>query len=442
MELIVSVSGIRGIVGQNLYPEDATRFAAALGSTFGHGSRVIVSRDSRPSGAMLKHAVIAGLLSVGCDVDDIGIAPTPTVGVAVRTLNAAGAIQITASHNPAPWNGLKMFGNEGAVLNAAQGAEVRAAFEANDFPRANWESVGQMRSSPDVTEEHLQKVLDCVDVARIASQRFNVFLDGNGGAGGPMGVQLLNALGCEVVQYHCQADGDFAHEPEPIPANLIDVAPYVQTTNCNIGFVLDPDSDRLALIDETGTCISEELTCALAAMMRLRQNVGSVVVNMSSSRINADIANDAGSSLHRSPVGEANVVALMRATNAVIGGEGSGGVIDPRIGWVRDPFIGMSLILNLLVEEGKTVSELVASLPQYTMHKAKYPLEREKLPKLYDSVRTRWPDATVDTQDGLRLDGPDWWIHVRASNTEQVVRVIAESAENAEALCNEVQQLM
>ena len=378
----------------------------------------------------------------GCEVDDIGIAPTPTVGVAVRMLGAAGAIQITASHNPTPWNGLKMFDHDGAVLNAAQGAEVRAAFEANTFPRADWRSVGQVRSSPDVTEGHLQKVFDCVSVSLIAAQQFRVFLDGNGGAGGPMGVQLLTTLGCEIVQHHCHADGDFVHEPEPIPANLVNVAPYVQSTGAHIGFVLDPDSDRLTLIDETGTCVSEELTCALAAKMRLRQDIGPIVVNMSSSRINADIAQEVGSNLQRSPVGEANVVALMRTTNAVLGGEGSGGVIDPRIGWVRDPFIGMALILNLLAEEACTVSELVRSLPTYTMHKAKFPLQREKLPKLFEAVRTRWPDAEVNTQDGLRLDGPNWWVHVRPSNTEPVVRVIAEAPENAEALCDEVQQLM
>jgi phosphomannomutase len=425
-ELIVSVSGIRGIVGSGLTAESVARFATAYGAFCG-GKTVLVSRDGRPSGEMFRHAVIAGLLSAGCSVQDIGIAPTPTCGFAVRHLRAAGAIQITASHNPAPWNGLKMFGADGAVLSAADGAVVRGMFESGDIARAKWDGIGTLAAPPHVHEEHAKQALDQVSVAGVAACGFAVFLDANGGSGGPLGTKLLRDLGCQVCEHECQPTGLFTHEPEPTPAHLVDVAPWVHRNGCAVGFVLDPDADRLALIDETGTCISEEATLALAVKYRLKHERGPVVVNMSTSRMSEDLAHAAGCAFHRSAVGEANVVALMREAGAVIGGEGNGGVIDPRVGWVRDPFIGMCLILSLMAEEGKPLSELVAGLPRYSMKKAKYEVPREKLPAAYAALEARWPDATRNRIDGLRLDGPDWWLHVRGSNTEPVVRAIAEA---------------
>lgn len=436
-DLIVSVSGIRGIVGAGLTAEAAARFAAAYGSTCA-GKRVVLSRDGRPSGDMLRHAITAGLLGAGCTVEDIGIAATPTCGFAVRASGAAGGIQITASHNPAPWNGLKMFGADGAVLSASDGAVVRALYETGDFARSAWDGIGSVRVPPDVGSDHARAVLDTVSVAGVAARRFRVFLDANAGAGGPLGSSLLTDLGCELIQCECEPTGRFAHEPEPIPAHLADVAPWVKQHECDIGFVLDPDSDRLALIDERGECVSEECTLALAAKWRLRQQPGAVVVNMSTSRMNEDIATAAGCPFFRSAVGEANVVALMRSTNAVIGGEGNGGVIDPRIGWVRDPFVGMAFILSLMAEERKPLSALVAELPQYAMLKAKFEVPREKLAGAFAALAARWPDARTNRDDGLRLDGADWWLHVRGSNTEPVVRVIAEAptADRARELCD------
>ncbi len=441
--LIVSVSGIRGIVGESLTPESACRFGAALGSWLG-GKSVVVARDSRPSGLMLRHAVYSGLLAAGCRIEDIGIAATPTVGIAVRHLKAAGAIQITASHNPAPWNGLKLFGGDGAVLPAKAGAEIKALFESGDFALKAWGSIGSAGAPPDVGDLHLQMVLDQVSVASIAASRIRVFLDGNGGAGGPLGVRLLDALGCEVVQHHCESDGVFAHEPEPTPAHLVDVAPWVKQSGSAIGCVLDPDSDRLALIDETGNCLSEELTLALAVKYALRSRKGAVAVNMSTSRVIEDIARAAGCEFYRSAVGEANVVESLRANNAVIGGEGNGGVIDPRIGWVRDPFIGMALILNLMADEGKPLSVLASELPQYCIVKQKYGIEKEKLPAAYAALKAKWPQARVSEIDGLRLDLPEGWLHVRSSNTEPVVRVIAEAASEpaALALCQQAGELL
>ncbi|MDB5307747.1 MAG: algC [Gemmataceae bacterium] len=436
-DLIVSVSGIRGIVGRGLTAEAAARFAGAFGGSVG-GGKVLLSRDGRPSGGMLRHAVISGLLGAGCTVEDIGITPTPTCGFAVRFLNAAGAIQITASHNPAPWNGLKMFGPDGAVLSAENGAVVRGLYESGDFRRAGWDGIGATRVPPDVQEEHAKAVLDQVSVARVAGCGFRVFLDANAGAGGPLGAKLLADLGCEVVQHECEPTGLFAHEPEPVPAHLADVAPWVKQTESVVGFVLDPDADRLALIDEAGTCASEEVTLALAVKYRLRQERGPVVINMSTSRMVADVARAAGCECFRAAVGEANVVGRMREVGAVIGGEGNGGVIDPRVGWVRDPFVGMALILSLMAEEGKSFSQLVAELPRYAMLKTKYTVSRDQLPSALDALERRWPDAHVDRTDGLRLDGADWWLHVRGSNTEPVVRVIAEAPteEQARQLCD------
>jgi phosphomannomutase len=442
-DLIVSVSGIRGIVGRGLTAEVVARFAAAFGSHLG-GKTVLVSRDGRPSGDMIRHAVTAGLLGAGCTVADIGIAPTPTCGVAVRALRAAGAVQITASHNPAPWNGLKMFGPDGAVLSAAEGAVVRGLYESGAFTRAAWDGVGSTRGAPDVLQDHAHAVLDRVSVARVAAAGFRVFLDANGGAGGPLGVRLLTDLGCEIVQHECDPTGRFVHEPEPIPAHLVDVAPWVKQSESAVGFVLDPDADRLALIDENGNCVSEEVTLALAAKYRLRQDTGPVVINMSTSRVVEDVAAAAGCSCHRSAVGEANVTGRMRELGAVIGGEGNGGVIDPRVGWVRDPFVGMAFILSLMADEQKPFSRLVAELPQYAMLKTKYEVPREKLPLVFANLEHRWPGVRVNRDDGLRLDGPDWWLHVRGSNTEPIVRVIAEAptAEQSKKLCDEAGEVV
>ena len=442
-ELIVSVSGIRGIIGESLTPDAAVRFACALG-TYMKGGKIILARDSRASGDMLRHAILGGLFATGCRVEDIGIAPTPTVGIAVRQLQAAGAIQITASHNPSPWNGLKMFGADGAVLPAAKGLEIKKLFETQAFRLSPWNEMGSVGVPPDVQAEHAEMVLEHVSVATVAGGQFRVFLDGNGGAGGPLGAKLLTDLGCEVVQHNCEANGIFAHEPEPTPAHLVDVAPWVKQTGSHIGFVLDPDSDRLSIIDETGTCISEEITLALAVKYRLRQQRGPVVANMSTSRMSEDIATFAGCEFHRSAVGEANVVEKMRAVQAVIGGEGNGGVIDPRVGWVRDPFIGMALILSLMAEEKKPLSEIVETLPKYEMLKTKFTVTKERLAESLSKLESSWPNVKVNRIDGLRIDGPDWWLHVRGSNTEPVVRVIAESptTEQTAKLCEEAGRLL
>lgn len=441
--LIVSVSGIRGIVGKSLTPEAATAFACALGTSV-DGGRIVLSRDGRPSGIMLRHAVLAGLLSAGCEVQDLGIASTPTFGLAITQLKAAGGIQITASHNPAPWNGLKLFGKQGGVLSAEDGQKIRTLFDAKDFRREGWDKLGIVHDCSQAQDWHLERVLELIDVPRIKSHPVRPLLDANGGAGGPLGLGLLESLQCRPICRACDADGVFLHEPEPIAENLQSICPMVAEKGADVGFVLDPDADRLALIDETGRYIGEELTLALAVSFRLRHDRGPVVVNMSTSRVCEDIAKKHGCAFHRSPVGEAHVVAMMREVGAVIGGEGNGGVIDPRVGWVRDPFIGMGLILNLLAESGKKLSALVAELPAYVIVKDKYQVDAKRLPRLFFALTTRWPDAARNEADGLRLDWNDSWVHVRPSNTEPIVRVIAEAPQEGRAreLCKMVGEML
>jgi phosphomannomutase len=433
--LIVSVSGVRGIVGRGLNADVARRFAAALGK-YVNGGPVVLSRDSRPSGPVLSAAASDALVASGCRVLDCGINPTPTCGFAVRHFAAAGGLQITASHNPAPWNGLKLFGRDGAVLPAAEGVKVKALYEADGVSQAA--QPGRRDTVADSFRPHLDAVLGLLDVPRIAVGRYKVLLDANGGAGGPAALDLLSALGCSVTPLGCEPDGDFAHEPEPVPAHLGDVAHRVKESGLAAGFVLDPDADRLALIDENGICLSEELTLALAVQYRLGHARGPVVVNMSTSRVVNDVCDRSGAPFHRSAVGEANVVSLMKETGALIGGEGNGGVIDPRVGWVRDSFIGMGLTLSMMAETGKSLSQLARELPAYTIVKDKYDLPREKLRGAFAALRSRWPEAAADETDGLRLDWPDRWLHVRGSNTEPVVRVIAEAPAAAAArdLCD------
>jgi phosphomannomutase len=430
--LIVSVSGIRGVIGRSLTPADALAFASALGAHV-NGGRVVVSRDGRPSGAMLRHAILTGLTAAGCEVHDLAVAPTPTVGFAVRTLQAAGGVQITASHNPAEWNGFKLFGPDGRVLSAAEGRKVQTLFETGAAALVPWNKIGGVQEYHKAEDDHRECVLQLVDAPAIRAAKLRAFLDANNGAGGPLGRALLASLNIETICHGCDADGAFLHEPEPTEANLHEIGPLVREHGAHIGFALDPDSDRLALIDENGRYIGEELTLALAARFRLSRERGPVVVNMSTSRVVEDVAARFGCAFHRSAVGEANVADKMLEVGAVFGGEGNGGVIDPRVGLVRDPFIGMGLILNLMAETGKKLSELVAELPTYHIVKDKYAVTRERLPELFEALTKRWPEAKTDRTDGLRLDWTNRWLHVRPSNTEPIVRVIAEAPRAADA---------
>ncbi len=442
--LIVSVSGIRGVVGQGLTPEVAMRFAAAFASQVPEGT-ILLARDGRASGKMLGHAVNSALLASGRNVLDLNVAATPTVGVMVRQIGAAGAMQITASHNPPAYNGLKLFGPDGRVLPAAEGERVAAAFHENLPKWQTTDGLGNIRVAGDeLLEHHLRQIVDLVDVKAIRDSKFSVVLDANHGAGGALGKRLLEHLGCEVVILGAQADGQFEHSPEPTESNVQSVLSRVVENGAHIGFCQDPDADRLAVIDEKGRYIGEEFTLALCVSRILASSPGPVVTNCATSRMVQDIAERHGVPFHRSAVGEANVVDLMLKVKAVIGGEGNGGVIHPRVGWVRDSFVGMALILELMARESKTISQIVQEIPHYSMEKQVLPFPAERLEAAFSQLQGDFSNAMADRQDGLRLDWPDRWLSVRASNTEPIVRLMSEAptAESASELCAEARQIL
>ncbi|QDU41540.1 Phosphomannomutase/phosphoglucomutase [Maioricimonas rarisocia] len=436
MPRILSISGLRGVMGDGLDPEFCCRFAAALG-TMAEGGTVVLSRDGRSTGPVVKHAVLAGLLSTGCRVVDADIATTPTCGVLVTHLNAAAGLQITASHNPIPWNGLKPFSPAGSVFDAATGQKLIALLESGDFNYRPWDGLGTVETLDDPAGPHIDRVLKLVDPDAIRDRKFKVVLDCNRGSGAVATPRLLETLGCEVTVLGGTPDGQFEHVPEPIEQNLTGLCEAVVSAGADVGFAQDPDADRLAIVDNTGRYIGEELTLALGADFVLAHRKGAFVVNGSTSRVNEDIASRHGCEFHRSYVGEAHVTAKMKSVDAVLGGEGNGGVIEPQVGYVRDSFVSMAYVLAGLVERGGTLAEWADSLPKYTIVKDKLECPREQVENACAALQSAYSDATPTDGDGLRLDWPDRWVQVRASNTEPILRVIAEAPDQtiAEDLC-------
>jgi phosphomannomutase len=442
-EPIISVSGLRGVIGESLSPELACRFACAFAAGL-PGGPLILSRDGRTTGRMLADAVRAGLCAVGRDVLDADVAATPTTGILVRDQRAAGGIQISASHNPPPYNGLKLFTAKGQVLSAAEGQEVIRRYHSGDSWWVAHDRIGNVQMLADTTSAHLASVLATVDAPRIRARRFRVLLDSNGGAGGMLGRRLLEALGCEMRILGEDPTGQFAHPPEPTAENLAGVSREVTAWRADLGFCQDPDADRLAVIDGSGRYIGEEYTLALCLDHVLQQRPGTVVTNCATSRMAADLAQRYQASLVRSAVGEANVVAAMQESNAVFGGEGNGGPIDPRVGFVRDSFVGMALILNALATRPGTIGQWADSLPRYAITKDKTTLAAEQVEPALAALQAHYSAATANRQDGLRLDWPDRWLLVRASNTEPIVRIIAEAPteQAAKQLCQEAAQVI
>jgi phosphomannomutase len=453
--LMISVSGIRGHVGTDLTPELVARYAAAFGSwarTNGSTNRpadrpparptdrpsIVLGRDARTSGAMFARAATAGLMSVGVDVVDVGIVPTPTVQLAVEYHRAAGGLILTASHNPIEWNALKFVGPDGIFLDGAAGRQVRLLAEEGP-PRSSWEGLGSVREDPAAIQRHLDAILDLplIDVPLIRTRKFRVALDCVRGAGAGAILPLLDRLGCSVHGINLEMDGRFPRPPEPVPENLGQLAELVRRSGAQIGLAVDPDVDRLALVDETGQPIGEDYTLAFAvrAVLDGRLKGGpppTVVVNLSTSLVVEDAARVAGARFVRAPVGEANVARTIREEGALIGGEGNGGVMLPALHIGRDAPLGVALILQVLAKTGVTVSALVGESPRYTIVKAKAD-RRADLPTLYDRLRRRFSDAVVDERDGLRLAWPDRWLHVRPSGTEPILRLIAEAPTQADA---------
>ncbi len=423
-QLIISVSGLRGIVGETLTPNVAANYVAAFSNHLDDGP-IVVSRDGRATGRMLADAIRAALCAVGRDVLDADVAATPTTGRLVRQHKAAGGIQISASHNPPPYNGIKLFGSEGRVVPATIGDQVLKSYESENFPWQPHDRLGSVTELADTTSDHLAAVLAIVDVDRIKSAKFKVLLDSNHGAGSVLGEQLLNALGCEVTVLGGEPNGQFAHTPEPTAENLKGVAAEITQAGCVVGFCQDPDADRLALIDENGRYVGEEYTVAVCLDHILQSRNGAVVTNCSTSRMSQDLAEKYGVPFFRSKVGEANVADLMMANNAVFGGEGNGGPIDPKIGYIRDSFVGMAIVLDSMAKTQKPLSQLTDELPRYEIHKSKVPLSRDAIDAAVNQLKSHFSDAKSDELDGLRLDWDNMCLLIRASNTEPIVRMIA-----------------
>jgi phosphomannomutase len=444
--LMISISGIRGHVGTDLTPELVSRYAAALGAwsrsaqPAGPGKRpaVVLGRDARTSGPMFAHAAAAGLMSVGVDVVDLGIVPTPTVQLAVEHHHAGAGLILTASHNPIEWNALKFVGPDGIFLDADAGATVRALADRGPL-RVGWDGLGEIRHDPTAIDRHLDAILalPVIDLAAIRKRGFTVALDCVRGAGATAMLPLLERLGCRVHGINLETDGRFPRAPEPVPENLGELGRLVRESGSEIGFAVDPDVDRLALVDETGRPIGEDYTLAFAVRAVLDGRISAariptVVVNLSTSLVVEDAARSLGARFVRAPVGEANVARAIRDEGALIGGEGNGGVMLPALHIGRDAPLGVALILHLLATTGVTLSRLVAAAPRYSIVKAKGPRGPELAP-LYHRLRLRFPDASADERDGLRLAWPDRWLHVRPSGTEPIVRLIAEAPTEADA---------
>jgi phosphomannomutase len=441
-DLMVSVSGVRGRVGAGLTPEVVARFASAFGAYVRERSgrvrpRVVLARDSRTSGPMFSRIVAGSLQSVGCDVVELGIVPTPTALYSIRALAADGGIVVTASHNPVEWNALKLVSADGMFLDADQAQLVRTFVSGRPIGRAAWDALGDVVADDGAVDRHLRAILGIpyLDIAALRERRFRVALDCIRGAGALLLPRLLDELGCEVVGLNLEPDGRFHRDPEPVAENLHDLERAVREHGADIGMATDPDGDRLALVSGSGRAIGEEYTLALAAALVLKYRRGPVVANLSTSRLLRDVADEAAVELHLTPVGEINVARRMQQVGAVIGGEGNGGVILPDVQLTRDAAVAAALVLQLLLEDTRRLDEVVASRTTYVIIKDRLPRDAGTLEAAYAALETQLAAEAADRQDGLRLD---WysgrrWLHLRPSGTEPVLRIIAEAPSAAGA---------
>ena len=445
MSLIKSISGIRGTIGgkvdDNLTPVDVVKFTAAFGTWLQRNKNrkdltLVIGRDARISGAMVNSLVTATLQGLGINVVDLGLSTTPTVEVMVPELNADGGIILTASHNPKQWNALKLLNEKGEFINGENGSEVLSIAANEDFEFAEVDDLGKYETRDDAFDIHIQKILDLpmVDAEVIKEKKFKVVLDAVNSTGGISIPPLLEKLGCEVVKLYCEPNGHFPHNPEPLKEHLTDICELVKKENADLGIVVDPDVDRLALIDETGEMFGEEYTLVAVADYLLKHKNGVAVSNLSSSRALRDVAQKHNSEYFASAVGEVNVVNLMKEKNAIIGGEGNGGIIYPDLHFGRDSLVGAALFLTHLAKEGKTVSELRATYPAYFMGKKKIELTPEiDVDSLLTKMEKEYQNEEVSTVDGVKIDFPENWVHLRKSNTEPIIRIYTEAKSQEEA---------
>jgi phosphomannomutase len=444
--LKIGVSGIRGVVGEFLTPLLARAFAQAFGTYVGAG-RVVVGRDTRTSGPMLQRAVHCGLLAAGCEVIDVGVLPTPTIQIYTAATRARGGLAITASHNPPEYNALKLFNAEGLFFNLYERTELLDIYHQSDLRQAlNAEMRGLRTETEAPARMHLERVLKHVNTDRVRERKFRVALDAVNGAGSVMSPGFLSdSLGCNLTAISVDPTQLFPRVAEPRPDTLGELAALVRLHACDIGFAQDPDGDRLAVVDEHGTVLDNDDVLALAIQVALERRPGNVVVNLTTSSVVDDVVAARGGRVYRTPVGEANVVETMRAVNAVIGGEGSnGGIIFPAVHLCRDSYLGMAFLLDRMAETGSTISELAAQLPRYARRLGRTTFEHGKLGPLMQALEDRFPTARMDRSDGLKVTLEDSWVHVRASNTEPILRIAAEAGtdEQVEGLYNEVLGLL
>ncbi len=440
MSLIKSISGIRGTIGgapgEGLSPVDVVKFTAAYAhfiskTTTRTNRTIVVGRDARLSGPMVNSLVEATLTGMGFDVVNIGLASTPTTEVAVVMEKACGGIIITASHNPKQWNALKLLNENGEFLNDAQGKEVLRIAENDEYTFADIDSIGHAYTNNTYDAKHIESVLalDLVDRDAIAKADFTVAVDAVNSVGGVVIPRLLRALGVKnIIELNCEATGKFAHTPEPIPENLTQISDLMRSGKADVGFVVDPDVDRLAIVMENGEMFVEEYTLVAVADYVLSHTPGSTVSNLSSSRALRDVTNRHGCSYSAAAVGEVNVVTKMKEAGAVIGGEGNGGVIYPAAHYGRDALVGVALFLTLLAKSGKKVSELKKTYPEYAIAKNKIELTPDiNVDAILAAVKERYANETVTDIDGVKIDFPDSWVHLRKSNTEPIIRIYSEA---------------
>lgn len=443
MALIKSISGIRGTiggtVGEGLNPLDTVKFVSAYATFIKKNSSsniIVVGRDARISGKMMEQLVVGTLMGLGFDVINIGLATTPTTEIAVPLEKAAGGIILTASHNPKQWNALKLLNHNGEFLNAEEGAEVLRIAEAESFIYADVDNLGKI-TEKDYTDKHIQEVLDLklVDVEAIKAANFKVAIDCVNSVGGIVIPKLLEALGVKQIEkLYCTPDGHFPHNPEPLPEHLTEISAVTKNTKCDIGFVVDPDVDRLAVVCEDGAMFGEEYTLVAVADYVLTHTPGNTVSNLSSSRALRDVTEKHGCQYTAAAVGEVNVTTQMKATNAVIGGEGNGGIIYPASHYGRDALVGIALFLSHLAHQKKTVSELRATYPEYYIAKQKIELTPDiDVDAILVAIKEKFASEKVTDIDGVKIDFPEKWVHLRKSNTEPIIRIYSEAKSMKEA---------
>ena len=457
MSLIKSISGIRGTIGgrpgEGLSALDVVKFTSAYASfirnnTTKNSNTIVVGRDARISGPMVEQLVCGTLVSMGFDVINIGLASTPTTEIAVVEENACGGIILTASHNPKQWNALKLLDENGEFLNDNQGKEVLSIAEREDFTYADIDNIGTVLNNQTYNLKHIEKVLklNLVDTEAIKNADFTVAVDAVNSVGGVIIPQLLKALGVKnIVELNCEATGKFAHTPEPLPENLTQISELMRQGGIDVGFVVDPDVDRLAIVMENGEMFVEEYTLVAVADYILSHSPGNTVSNLSSSRALRDVTNAHGCQYNAAAVGEVNVVAKMKETNAVIGGEGNGGVIYPEAHYGRDALVGVALFLSLLAKSGKTVSQLKATYPQYAIAKNKIELTPEiDVDKILAAMEEKYANENITDIDGVKIDFADSWVHLRKSNTEPIIRIYSEahSMQEADKLADDIKEVI